>query len=124
MNTNNNPKKGNTMSTNTKHTPGQWHIGSGNGEGSIFADNGRTRFEIGGTTLYPICQVNRKWEDEEDEANARLIAAAPELLQAILDLFRECAIVHKYWGDGANTKEADAAIKRAKDAIAKATGQD
>lgn len=112
------------MSTNTKHTPGQWHIGSGNGEGSIFADNGRTRLEIGGTTLYPICQVNRKWEDEEDEANARLIAAAPELLQAILDLFRECAMVHKYWGDGANTKEADAAIKRAKDAIAKATGQD
>jgi hypothetical protein len=70
------------MKTNTKHTPGQWHIGSGNGEGSIFADNGRTRLEIGGTTLYPICQVNREWEDEEDEANARLIAAAPELLDA------------------------------------------
>jgi len=111
------------MNTNTKHTPGQWHIGSGNGEGSIFADNGRTRLEIGGTTLYPICQVNRKWEDEEDEANARLIAAAPELLQAIKDLFRECAMVHKSWGDGDNTKEADAAIKRAKDAIAKATAE-
>ena len=112
------------MNTTTKHTPGPWHIGVGNGEGSIFADNGRTRIEIGGTTLYPICQVNRKWEDEEDEANARLIAAAPELLQAIKDLFRECAMVHKSWGDGANTKEADAAIKRAKDAIAKATGKD
>lgn len=76
------------MNTTTKHTPGPWHIGSGNGEGSIFADNGRTRLEIGGTTLYPICQVNRKWEDEEDEANARLIAAAPELLcmlQRLLD---------------------------------------
>lgn len=111
------------MNTTTKHTPGPWHIGSGNGEGSIFADNGRTRLEIGGTTLYPICQVNRKWEDEEDEANARLIAAAPELLQAIKDLFRECAMVHKSWGNDDNTEEAAAAIKRAKDAIANATAE-
>ena len=59
----------------------------------------------------------------QSEANARLIAFAPELLQAIKDLFRECAMVHKSWGDGDNTKEADAAIKRAKDAIAKATAE-
>ena len=82
------------MKTNTKHTPGPWHIGSGNGEGSIFADSGRTRLEIGGTTLYPICQVNRKWEDEEDEANARLIAAAPNMLKALKCCIRELSVQH------------------------------
>ena len=69
-----------------KHTPGPWHMGAGNGEGSIFADNGRTRLEIGGTTLYPIAQIGRGWNEAEDEANARLIAAAPEMLAALQSL--------------------------------------
>jgi hypothetical protein len=61
-------------------------MGAGNGSGSIFADSGRTRLEIGGTTLYPIAQIGRGWNEEEDEANARLIAAAPEMLQALQSL--------------------------------------
>lgn len=43
----------------SKHTPGPWHMGAGNGEGGIFADDGRMRFE-NGTTLYPIASVDRK----------------------------------------------------------------
>lgn len=68
-----------------KHTPGPWHMGEGNGEGSIFkTGEGRMRFEQpGGTTLYPICAMVRGWNDQEDEANARLIAAAPEMLEAL-----------------------------------------
>jgi hypothetical protein len=73
------------MNTHT-HTPGPWHVGAGNGEGSIFANNGRTRLEIGGTTLYPIAQITRGWNEAEDEANARLIAAAPEMLEALQSL--------------------------------------
>jgi hypothetical protein len=61
-------------------------MGAGNGEGSIFADNGRTRLEIGGTTLYSIAQITRGWNEAEDEANARLIAAAPEMLEALQSL--------------------------------------
>jgi hypothetical protein len=61
-------------------------MGAGNGEGSIFADNGRTRLEIGGTTLYPIAIMGRGWNEVEDEANARLIAAAPEMLAALQSL--------------------------------------
>jgi hypothetical protein len=69
-----------------KHTPAPWHVGIGNGEGSIFSDSGRTRLEDGGTTLYPICSYNRGWNADEDAANARLIASAPEMLAAL----REC----------------------------------
>ena len=74
------------MKTTHTHTQGPWHVGAGNGEGSIFADNGRTRLEIGGTTLYPIARMGKGWNEEEDEANARLIAAAPEMLEALRNL--------------------------------------
>jgi hypothetical protein len=42
--------------------------------------------EIGGTTLYSIAQITRGWNEAEDEANARLIAAAPEMLEALQSL--------------------------------------
>jgi hypothetical protein len=73
-----------------KLSPGGWHRGVGNGEGSIFADEGRMRFEKNGTTLYPICKMIQGWKPEEDEAHANLIAAAPDLLvqlqKTLLDL--------------------------------------
>ena len=58
----------------------KWHVGQGNGEGSVFADAGRMRLESGGTTLTPICKVFDFDGDMED--HARLIAAAPTLLEA------------------------------------------
>ena len=109
----------------TKYTQGPWRIGKGNGEGSIFAKSGRMRLESGGTTLYPVCAVNHAWDEDADEdaANSKLIAAAPELLEALIDLFENCAMVHKHWGAGSNLKEADVAIESAKTAIAKAKGE-
>ena len=67
-----------------QHTPGPWHVGQMNGEGSIFAAEGRMRYGNDGTMLYPICNVIDYNGDQA--ANARLIAAAPELL----DLLKEC----------------------------------
>ena len=46
---------------------------------------------------------------------------AGELVTALRALFEHCAMVHKCWGDSDNTKEADAAIKSARAAIATAT---
>jgi hypothetical protein len=97
----------------SKHTKGPWHVGAGNGEGSVFADTGRTRLEQGGTTLYSICSVTRGWNDGEDAANARLIAAAPELLAALQDLL--AATEETY--DSRHERQA------ALDAINKATGE-
>ena len=54
-------------------------------------------------------------------ANARLIAAAPDLLAALQGLFEHCAMIHKHGGDGDNQKQANAAEAAARAAIAKAT---
>jgi len=71
------------------HTPGPWHVGPFDRDNQIFSDNGRMRLESGGTTLYPIATVNDGWDNTEDEANALLIAAAPELLAALKDCVAE-----------------------------------
>lgn len=67
-----------------KITSGGWHQGTGNGEGSIFADEARMRLETGGTTLYPICRMNKGWDPEEDEANEVAVAALPALIDSIV----------------------------------------
>ena len=56
------------------------------------------------------------------DANARLIAAAPEMREALAGLFEHCAMVHKHWGDGSNVKEADQAIKTASALLARIDG--
>jgi len=69
------------------HTPGPWHEGQGNGEGSIFmTGEGRMRMTDHGTSLYPICRMTRGWEEGEDAANARLVAAAPDVFAALVEL--------------------------------------
>jgi hypothetical protein len=103
------------------HTATPWHVGAGNGADAIFADSGRMRLEPGGTTLYPVCTVVRGWNEAEDQANARLIAAAPELLAALRGLLVQL--------EGPQCLASDhpgsfymAELIRAQDAIAKATG--
>ncbi len=99
------------------HTPRPWIV------------SGFTIIAKGGTDEEPCwvaeCNHDLQWHPAIDgEANARLIAAAPDLLEAIQGLFEHCAMVHKHWGDACNRKEANSAITRAKEAIAKATGEE
>ena len=87
-----------------KHTKGPWTIYGG------------TIGVLDGAGIFPIAKSVHK-------ENARLIAAAPDMLEALKGLFEHCAMVHKHWGDGNNTKQADAAIKAGEAAIAKAEGR-
>lgn len=57
------------------------------------------------------------------EEKAKIGAAAPALLAALQGLFEHCAMIHMYWGDNSNAKEADAAIDKARAAIAQARGE-
>ena len=88
------------------HTPGQWFVGSH-----------RTIQSESGT----ICETYSHFGIAEADANERLIASAPNLLEA-LELF--VAYDQTVNEDGLVSMEAYAkAIKAAHAAIAKATGE-
>jgi hypothetical protein len=88
----------------TKHTPGPWSVAIGDGCFVVETNDAFIRFVIHGSN------------QEGDEANARLIAAAPELLQAAKDFVEwfECSRI----GD-----KPIAELSHARAAIAKATGE-
>ena len=94
----------------TSHTPGPWEVFESH-TGIYILDSAEQA---------AVCRL--EW-CLEAEANARLIAAAPDLLAALKGIFEHCAMIHRAWGDGSNHKEADAAIAAGKAAIAKAEGE-
>lgn len=63
------------------------------------------------------------YENELGEANhlfdkcLKLEAENARLREVISDLFTHCAMIHKYWGEACNSKEAAAAIAAAHAAI-------
>ncbi len=103
---------------NDKHTPGPWFIGKP-------APDMNTRCAIRDTDGWEIAEIPGLPIDqphERQDANAALIARAPLLIECrevLNDLFQQCAMIHKSWGDGDNSKQADAAISKARALLAK-----
>jgi hypothetical protein len=98
--------------TNRQHTPGPWYVGT------EFADQGRHIYAAqkvrheDGDEWYPLIAVTDDDERLVDwQANARLIAAAPDLLEALQHLMV------------AHGEQLDYAFQQAQEAIAKATGE-
>ena len=60
---------------NTKHTPGTWHLGKAGANSAIYGPKGEW-----------IATVPDMLPDSEQMANARLIAAAPGLLEALYQI--------------------------------------
>ena len=75
------------MSTQTKHTPGPWIV-TGSRKKSNFDE--WVRIEVCAKGPKTVCEFHADPEKPEDcaemAANARLIAAAPELLDIVKDL--------------------------------------
>lgn len=95
--------------SDVKHTPGPWVKGK---FGQLYGASGRQV----GVWDAGIARVSR---DAEAEANARLIAAAPELLAACEEMIGTLWFKSPHGSDVIN---ADA-YKQMTDAIAKAKGQ-
>ena len=88
-----------------KHTPGNWTIHW----------NGKSSAEVHGPR-YEIALLNGYVSEEELEANVQLIAAAPDLLEALNRCRRTIKVMYEiapnYHLEGA-LKEAEAAIVQA-----------
>ena len=103
----------------SKHTPGPWHIKPyRNFRKCIWAS-----FE---TNPYPLAHVPVMGHQKHVDANARLIAAAPELLEALKDLAQ--SIVWKEFGECRGFSDSMplpviTSVEKARAAIAKATGE-
>ena len=86
----------------TKHTSGPWHYNNG----FIWSKQYRCICEV-----YPNIEITN-----DDISNARLIAAAPDLLEALEHLVYECE-------EGCNLTIFNVIDKEAKPAIAKSKGE-
>ncbi len=96
----------------SKHTPGPWRVGYGFMESGVFSADGKT---LVAGTHGSARNWRRQEQIAEQDANARLIAAAPELLAALMGL-------RLYVDPMMGGEEVDNAIRAANAAIAKAKG--
>ncbi len=98
----------------SKHTPGPWRADENHGCKEI---KGRKSPGRQGQYQTEICYTPGLHDDDEDMANAWLIAAAPDLLEALRTLATE-AVDSVEYGDWPELQEAvdaaRAAIKKAK----------
>ena len=74
------------MTANTQHTPGPWkvlHTRARKLQWNVCTENGAPFQAV---IVEGLCNSNEHLSDEVQEANARLIAAAPDLLASLIDL--------------------------------------
>ena len=108
-----------------QHTPGPWKIVSGNANGKFLAASIRPVISPFKGWVLPIASV-RNVDESFGQANARLIASAPDLLEALQELLaaeraNSLEIVGRD-ADGHPLNAAGVARKKARAAIAKANG--
>lgn len=94
------------------HTPGPWF--TSRPHGTIYIEA-----RLRGSTLQEVAAVGPTEAPEQQEANARLVAAAPELLEALQLLEAEMVLSGNAGSEDYGWKPA---IEKTRAAIAKATG--
>lgn len=80
-----------------KHTPGPWELDSAkDGDSRYQIINGQLPKGINGDFGYPVADTMNRHHciaPEEDEANGQLLAAAPEMLEALEAIAKDCGIM-------------------------------
>ena len=100
----------------SKHTKGPWAVVEHDHAICIQTESpSKTKYGASRYAAIGGFDRNDRAQLEEARANARLIAAAPELLEALTD-----CVEHMHW----TQPQGEAALKKAKAAIAKATGSE
>jgi hypothetical protein len=97
-----------------EHTPGPWKIAKW--ENKRVVDGFET--VITDSRGHGIVTFNQKGQSKKVTANAHLIKAAPNMLEALEDLISAGAAVHHYLGQATGKIHADA-LQKARAAIAK-----
>ena len=102
----NNQKINSMKDFETKHTQGAWFLGD---DSDFIFDSNKENANV-------ICRFFERNQDDykNKEANARLIAASPELIDALCAVLRsyEAACPERYYSDD-NVALADDVIKKA-----------
>lgn len=99
----------------SKHTPGPWSLGK-RGKTTQHIDGGHAVRNEGWWSLAKVYVVVDDEPSEAGEANARLIAAAPEMLASLVE-------VMDWLGRPNELTLSDEQVERIRAAIAKATGE-
>ena len=94
----------------TQHTRGPWFVKTGNSTENRVCD-------ATGFIVATVNQYAASFDDKADDANARLIAAAPDLLAVLQELEESSS----YWSD---YDVPVGIVDRIKAAITKATGKE
>lgn len=103
-----------------KHTPGPWKMIEGKADLRQMSS-----IVLANDPDYQIAYVNTEWSHkagrEQDLANARLIAAAPDLLRIALKIMDSYDAGHLIYSWG--TKGGNSQVEMLRSAIAAATGK-
>ena len=115
------------MSETSKPTPGPWYADKA---GAIWRRHPSELYENGGGVAgdKPLAVVQKGWHETCEqgypvESNARLIAAAPELLGEIESTYEWLADIHHNW-PGRHSPVGQMRLIRLRNLISKATGRD
>lgn len=105
------------MNTKTKHTAGPWRIGSR-------CEDNNTLEIVSGAKESPLAYVSpRPHYDDCQVSNAQLIAAAPELLEALQQAANQLRVGYSLKFSDDDVRRMCPAYSQAVDAIAKAKGE-
>ena len=106
----------------SKHTPGPWQIYDCEFAVRVGIEGGNKTSVI---TFGAKGDYSGVWgkTTEQAEANARLIASAPELLEALKGAIAELYLIHSKYGDREHAKDCCCAIRHGEEIIAKAEGK-
>lgn len=91
-----------------KPTPGPWSV-----DGNVIRGDAKSNGSVSVACILDVAYPYGRWAGESAQANARLIAAAPELLEALQLLLEQ----------DDNGEDEIWVRNKARDAIAKATGE-